>query len=118
MHQLLHHADEEGARIFTPDSILAAAVRDERAGKLLHVVVVRDLPEQIPLSRLAVERVENHIASGLVESTQIAAVWISNDRPITSCQSSPQQRKYPTTLTRPCRPDKLEMLGFVLARNG
>src|SRR6185312_15987671 len=50
--ELPRNGGEEGARVFAPDPLLAANVRNERARQLLDVVWMSHLAEQIPLERV------------------------------------------------------------------
>src|SRR5262249_32139805 len=87
------------------------------AGELLDVVVVLDFAEQIPFVGVAVERTEDHIPVGIIESTQIPAVGIRNNRTVASCESDSQYFPDGSALTCAGVADDLDMFGLVLERN-
>src|SRR6202034_2874069 len=84
---LLDHGAQKRAPVAAPTALRPFAVGNERPGELLDVVIVRDLPVQIPLRRFRLEWIEDDVAAArVVEASQIAAVRVGDDGPVASLE--------------------------------
>src|SRR5881398_2080095 len=88
---------------------------DERARPLVDAVVAGDLSQQIPLHRVALEGIEEQVAApGIVESPQVSAVGVSDDRTVASFERGAQDFADGGALARAGRADDLEVLGLIV----
>src|SRR6185437_11760967 len=95
--------------------LLAANVRNERARQLLDVVWMSHLAEQIPLERVGLEGIQDHIAPRrVVENVEIRTVRVGDDCTITARKGAMQKRLDGRALARTGRTDDLEMLHLIL----
>src|SRR5207248_8078784 len=112
---LLGDGDEEGAGVFAPAAIRIAVIRDQRARHLVDVVVAGDLSQQIPFHRVALEGIEDLVAApGIVESPEVSAVGVGDDRTVASFERGAQDFADGGALARAGRADDLEVLGLIV----
>ena len=117
--QLAKNGSKERARVRGPLPCGTVRLGNEGAGHFVGVKGLGDLAEQVPAEGTLVERRQNPIAAlGFVESAQVPAVGIGNDRAVATREGTGEQLVDRGRLAGPGRADELAVLGFVCGRQG